>query len=89
MYVFVSYILESTSLSISSQRLLTICVFPIFLIVCFGISVSFRYFSFVSVNLGTDEKLVCVLILAFRSNKGKQSLFKDENLVSRNTGTHW
>ena len=25
----------------------------IFLIVCFGISVSFRYFGFVSVNLGT------------------------------------
>ena len=29
----------------------------IFLIVCFGISVSFRYFGFVSVNLGTVRQL--------------------------------
>ena len=40
------------------QQLLTNSIFPIFLIVRSGISVSFRYFGFVSVNLGTAKKSV-------------------------------
>ena len=33
-------------------------IFSIFLIVRFGISVSFRYFGIVSVNLGTEIKVL-------------------------------
>ena len=62
MYVYI-LISENTSLSILPQHLLTNSIFPIFLIVCSGISVSFRYSGFILVNLGTGSWLVVDLFI--------------------------
>ena len=57
MYVYILYLFRKIlRYPLPPQHLLINSIFPIFLIVRFGISVSFWYFGFVSVNLGTGYK---------------------------------